>query len=157
MLFPTTLLLGLLSIAPSLAIPIGSDALVARDEPQSLEARGELLDLGFGMMEKRDIADEEMFELVARSPEPEPEPLPIPLLGGAVLEGEIEHLERRHLSGVEIEARSATLEPRSKIGDKIKNFFKKIGRGVSIPAILPMDPLTVHLLMAVELMTLPLF
>lgn len=173
MLFPTTLILSFLSIAPALAIPIldvDSDALVARDEPQSLEARGGFFDIDFDMMEKRDIAGDEMFEeLVARSPEPEPEPLPMPLpegeiedmerrwlgalfkIGKAVakgahkahrahqhrknhkrseLEDGIEQLERRHLSAVEIEARSAALEPRSKIGRKIKNFFKKVGKGI---------------------------
>jgi hypothetical protein len=83
MLFPTALILALLSITPSLAVPTFGDdsdvvALVARDEPQSiLEARGEPYGFDFDMMEKRDLADEEMFEeLVARSPEPEPEPEP---------------------------------------------------------------------------------
>jgi hypothetical protein len=83
MLFPTALILALLSITPSLAAPTFSAdsdaaALVARDEPQSiLEARGEPYSFDLDMVEKRDLADEEMFEeLVARSPEPEPEPEP---------------------------------------------------------------------------------
>ncbi|PVG00101.1 hypothetical protein CPB86DRAFT_813381 [Serendipita vermifera] len=99
MLFPTALILAVLSITPTLAVPvlsIDSDAssLVARDEPQQviLEARGEAYGLDLDMMEKRDLADEEsLVELVARSPEPEPLPEPI--------EGELEDVGRRSLLG----------------------------------------------------------
>ncbi|PVG00105.1 hypothetical protein CPB86DRAFT_247673 [Serendipita vermifera] len=106
MLFPTTLILAVLSITPAFAVPVltvDSDAssLVARDEPQQviLQARGESYGLDLDMMEKRDLADEESFvELVARSPEPEPLPEPFPL-------GELEEdMERRGLFGLAFKA-----------------------------------------------------
>jgi hypothetical protein len=149
MLFPITLILGLLSITPSLAVPIfsaDSDAatlLVARDEPQSiLEARGESYGLDFDMMEKRDLAGEEMFEeLVARSPEPEP-------MGGF----ELEDMERRGWFGAALKIGKGIAKlahkghkahqahqdyknrhhKRSKAGQRAKNFFKKVGKGVSV-------------------------
>lgn len=79
MIFPAALLLTLLSISlsPAFALTIsgGSDALVARNnEQQALEAR-EFYGLDAEVMEKRGLADEDVFaELVARSPEPEPMP-----------------------------------------------------------------------------------
>ncbi|PVG00102.1 hypothetical protein CPB86DRAFT_782956 [Serendipita vermifera] len=87
MLFPTAIVLAVLSITPALAIlNVGSDApsLVARDESQHgiLEARGETYGPNLDKMEKRDLANEESFvELVTRSPEPKslPEPLHVPI------------------------------------------------------------------------------
>ncbi|PVG00106.1 hypothetical protein CPB86DRAFT_872106 [Serendipita vermifera] len=153
MLFPTALILAVLSITPALAAPvlnIDSDAsLIARDEPQQgiLEARGETYGIDLDMMEKRDLADEESFvELVTRSPEPEPEPLPEPF--PLPIEGELEDVERRGWFGAALKIGKGIAKlahkghqahqsyknrhhKRSKIGRKIGNFFKKAVKGVA--------------------------
>ncbi|PVG01653.1 hypothetical protein CPB86DRAFT_781455 [Serendipita vermifera] len=120
MLFPTAFLFALLSISPAFALHIsgGSDALVARNEQQALEARGEFLGLDVDVMEKRGLADEEMFEeLVARSPEPEPMPF----------EEDAFELEARDLDE-DLEARSfEELEPRDPRQRK-GNITKKVHR-----------------------------
>ncbi|PVG00110.1 hypothetical protein CPB86DRAFT_247896 [Serendipita vermifera] len=174
MLFPTTLILGFLSIAPAFSIPIltvRSDALAARNGPL-LEARSDLASLGVDMMERRDITGV-LKQFVVRSPEPEPEPLPMPLpytqleiedmerrglfgLAFRAVKGivklvhhiknrhhkrskveemvkrgdAVEQVEQRDLSNPEVEARSLPLEPRSSLGERIKNFFHKVGHGI---------------------------
>ncbi|PVF97903.1 hypothetical protein CPB86DRAFT_785398 [Serendipita vermifera] len=105
MIFPTALVLGLLSITPVFATPLTDDIaneLIARDEPQSLEARAEQFSFDLDMFDKRDLADEETFELVARSPEPEPEPepepFPMPFPGATA--ADLEDMERRGVFGI---------------------------------------------------------
>ncbi|CAG8560256.1 3813_t:CDS:10, partial [Acaulospora colombiana] len=112
----------------ALHISGGSDALIARNEQQALEARGEFLGVDVDVMEKRGIADEDMFgELVARSPEPEPMPF----------DEDVFELDARDLDE-DLEARSIEdLEPRDpknrqrqsksarKITGKVKKFKNK--------------------------------
>ncbi|PVG01652.1 hypothetical protein CPB86DRAFT_781452 [Serendipita vermifera] len=131
MLFPTALLFTLLSISPVFALHIsgGSDALVARNEQQALETRGEFLGLDVDVMEKRGLADEEMFgELVARSPEPEP----------MSFDEDAFEFEARDLDEMDLEARSfEELEPRDprqgprkgKITKKVNKFKGKVRKG----------------------------
>jgi hypothetical protein len=114
MLFPIAVVLGLLSITPSLAIPIFDadevTALVARDEPQFiLQARGESYGHDLDMMEKRDLAGEQVFEeLFERSPVPEPIP---------VAETELEGMERRGFFGLGFKALKAAYKGGKKIHD----------------------------------------
>jgi hypothetical protein len=143
MLFPIAVVLGLLSITPSLAIPIfdaeDGTALVARDESQSiLQARGESYSHDLDMMEKRDFAGEQVFEeLFERSPVPEPMPL---------AETELEGMERRGFFGLGFKALKAAYKGGKKIHEAkqahdqhknrkhhkrgIKAAFKKAGQRI---------------------------
>jgi hypothetical protein len=152
MIFRTTLLIALLGTLTSvLSAPINSNALSERSEESSLLVR----DIGYeGVLEERGHPLEErntddLYELVTRSPVPEPLPNP-----------EMEDVERRFglgmifKIGAKIGKKIASAvhkskkasnavqnnnnnsnnrhHKRSKIGDKIKNFFKKVGNGVSL-------------------------
>jgi hypothetical protein len=146
MLFRTTLLVTLLAAFTSvISAPIDTNALSERSEESSLLVR----DIGYDdLLEERDLPLEErdvddLYEFITRSPVPEPLPSP-----------EIEDVERRGKLGflVKIGKGIANLvhkghkasnavqnnnnnnnqhHKRSKIGDKFKNFFKKVGNGVS--------------------------
>jgi hypothetical protein len=152
MLFRTTLLFALLSTLTSvLSAPINSNALSERSEDSSILVR----DIGYeDVLEERALPLEErntddLYEFVTRSPVPAPLPSP-----------EIEDVERRFglgalfKIGAKIGKKIASAvhkgkkasnavqnnnsnnnnnrhHKRSKIGDKIKNFFKKVGSGVS--------------------------
>jgi hypothetical protein len=95
MIFPTALVLALLSITPVLSIPTDADSntLVARAEPFSL-------DLEEMLVEKRGIDEENFEQLVARSPLPEPEPAPEPFPLPATTAMDIEDMERRGIFGI---------------------------------------------------------
>jgi len=154
MLFPTTIILAVLAtVTPVLSLPVAesrSNALVARSEQASLEARDIGLDFSSEMMEKRDVEDyEELFardnadmyeELVARSPEPEMEDMERRGKLGIFVKiakgiGKLFHhgskannanQQQQQQQQQQHHKRDLEMEKRSKAG----NFFKKLWGGI---------------------------
>jgi hypothetical protein len=147
MLFPTTFIVVLFAtVTPAFSAPIPDalNSLVTRSEPLSLEPRGLDLDLPMGMAKRDDefyqnlaARDGELYEgLMARAPEPEMEDMQRRGKIGAVVEvvKKIEglfHHTKQASNAVGNNNQNQGHRKRSRIGDKIKGAFQKIGNGVS--------------------------
>jgi hypothetical protein len=125
---------ALFSFIPALAAPIEIAALSKRLEENTLVARDLI---AFNTLEERDInfekRDDYLYELNSRSPEPAVEDIERRGKLGAIFKigkkiiGKIAGAFHRKSNG---QNNQNPHGKRSKIGNKIKNFFKKVGNGV---------------------------